>query len=54
MQDEVNSLQKNKTYELVEFPERRKSLKKNRMFELKRDGKKLVNDKACLVAKEFG
>ncbi|GKV53845.1 hypothetical protein SLEP1_g60358, partial [Rubroshorea leprosula] len=53
MQEEMNSLQKNNTYELVELPKGRKTLKNKWVFKLKKDGDKIVRYKARLVVKGF-
>ena len=53
MQEEMNSLQKKKTYELVELPKDKKALRNKWMFKLKKDGNKLVRYKARLVVKGF-
>ena len=54
MQDEMDSLQKNKTYELVELLEGRKALKNKWVYKFKRDNSgKLVKYKAQLVVKDF-
>ena len=47
MHEEMNSLNKNKTYDLVELP------KGKWVFKLKKDGDKLVKYKARLVVKGF-
>ena len=49
--DEMNSLNKNKTYDLVEVPKGKKVLKNKWVFKLKKDGDKLVKYKARLVVK---
>lgn len=55
MQEEMNSLQKNDTYELVELPKGRKALKNKWVLKLNQDGnEKLVKYKARLVVKGFG
>jgi len=54
MQEEMDSLQKNDTYELVKLPESRKALKNKWVFKLKKDGDKPVKYKAHLVVKGFG
>ena len=54
MQEEMDSLQKNDTYELVELPEGKKVLKNKWLFKLKKDGNKLVKYKTRLVVKGFG
>ena len=54
MQDEMSSLKKNNTYELVELPKGRKVLKNKWVFKLKRDDSgKLIKHKARLVVKGF-
>ena len=53
MQDEMNSLHKNNTYELVDLPKGRKALKNKWVFKLKKDGDKQLKYKACLVIKGF-
>ena len=53
MQEEMNSLQKNKTYELVELPKGKKALRNKWVFKLKKDSEKLVKYKARLVVKGF-
>ena len=54
MQEEMESLQKNNTYELVKFPKKRKALRNKWVYKLK-DGKgNLVKYKARLVVKGFG
>ena len=53
MQEEMNSLWKNDTYELTELPKGRKSLKNKWVFKLKNDDEKLSKYKACLVVKGF-
>ena len=52
MQEEMNSLHKNKTYE-VELPKGKKALRNNWVFKLKKDSEKLVKYKARLVVKGF-
>ena len=54
MLEEMNSLWKNDTYELIELPKRRKSLKNKWVFKLKNDDEKLLKYKARLVVKGFG
>ncbi|GKU92547.1 hypothetical protein SLEP1_g6259 [Rubroshorea leprosula] len=49
MREEMNSLHKNNTYELVELPKGRKTLKNKWVFKLKKDGDKIVRYKAQLV-----
>ena len=53
MQEEMNSLHKNKTYELVELPKCKKALRNKWVFKLKKDSEKLVKYKARLVVKGF-
>ena len=53
MQEEMNSLQKKKTYELVELPKGKKALRNKWVFKLKKDSEKLVKYKARLVVKGF-
>ena len=53
MQKEMNSLQKKKTYELVELPKGKKALRNKWVFKLKKDSEKLVKYKARLVVKGF-
>ena len=53
MHEEMNSLNKNKTYDLVELSNGKKVLKNKWMFKLKKDGDKLVKYKAQLVVKGF-
>ena len=53
MQEEMNSLHKNKTYELVELPKGKKALKNKWVFKLKKDSEKLVKSKARLEVKGF-
>ena len=52
MQEEMDSLQKNQTYELVKLPKGMKALKNKWVFKLKNDGKQ-VKYKARLVVKGF-
>ena len=55
MQEEMESLQKNNTYELVKLPEGRKALRNKWVYKLKKDGRgDLVKYKARLVVKGFG
>ena len=54
MQEEMNSLWKNDTYELIELLKGRKTLKNKWVFKLKNDDKKLLKYKARLVLKGFG
>ena len=44
--EEMNSLNKNKTYDLVELPKGKKVLMNKWGFKLKKDGDKLVKYKA--------
>ena len=54
MQEEMESLQKNSTYELVKLPKGRKALRNKWVYKLKKDGKgNLVEYKARLVVKGF-
>ena len=53
MHEEMNSLNKNKTYDFVELPKGKKVLKNKWVFKLKKDGDKLVKYKAQLVVKGF-
>ena len=54
MQEEMESLQKNGTYKLVELPKGKRPLKCKWVFKLKKDGNgKLVRYKARLVVKGF-
>ena len=53
MHEEMNSLHKNNTYELVKLPEGKKSLRNKWVFKLKKDGEKLVKYKVRLVVKGF-
>ena len=53
MQEEMNSLHKNKTYELVELPKGKKALRNKWVFKLKKNSEKLVKYKARLVVKGF-
>ena len=54
IQEEMESLQKNSTYELVKLPKGRKALRNKWMYKLKKDGKgNLVKYKARLVVKGF-
>ena len=46
MHEEMNSLNKNKTYDLVELPKGKKVLRNKWVFKLKKDGDKLVKYKA--------
>ena len=48
MQDEMDSLQKNENYELVQFPKERKSLKKKWIFKWLRD---MVEENAAKLKK---
>ena len=51
MHEEMNSLNKNKTYDLVELPKGKKVLKDKWVLKLKKDDDKLVKYKARLVVK---
>ena len=53
MHEEMNSLNKNKSYDLVELPKGKKVLKNKWVFKLKKDGDKLVKYKVRLVVKGF-
>ena len=53
MHEEMYSLNKNKTYDLVELPKGKKVLKNKWVFKLKKNGHKLVKYKARLVVKGF-
>ena len=53
MHEEMNSLNKNKTYNLVELPKGKKVLRNKWVFKLTKDGDKLVKYKARLVVKGF-
>ena len=53
MHEEMNSLNKNKTYDLVELPKGKKVLKNKWVFKLKKDGDKLMKYKARLEVKGF-
>uniref|UniRef100_A0A2N9EH16 Integrase catalytic domain-containing protein n=1 Tax=Fagus sylvatica TaxID=28930 RepID=A0A2N9EH16_FAGSY len=53
MHEEMNSLHKNNTYELVELPKGKKALRNKWVFKLKKDGEKLVKYEARLVVKGF-
>ena len=53
MEEEMNSLLENHTYELVKLSKGRKILKNKWVFKLKNDGKNL-RYKARLVVKGFG
>ena len=53
MHEEMDSLNKNKIYDLVELPKGKKVLKNKWVFKLKKDGDKLVMYKAWLVVKGF-
>ena len=54
MQEKMDSLQKNNTYELVKLPKGRKALRNKWEYKLKKDGKgNLVKYKARLVVKGF-
>ena len=51
MKEEMDSLKKNETYELVEPPKGKKVLKNRWVFKNKKDGEKIVKRKARLVVK---
>ena len=53
MQEEMNSLHKNKTYQLVELLKSKKALRNKWVFKLKKDSERLVKYKARLVVKGF-
>ena len=53
MHEEMNSLNKNKTYDLVELPKGKKVLRNKCVFKLNKDGDKLVKYKTRLVVKSF-
>ena len=53
MYEEMNSLDKNKTYDLVELSKGKKVLRNKWVFKLKKDGDKLVKYKTRLVVKGF-
>ena len=53
MQEEMNSLHKNKTYELIELPKGKKALRNKWVFKIKKDSEILVKYKARLVVKGF-
>ena len=54
MQEEMESLQKNHTYEIINLPQGKKALKNKWVFKLKKDGSgKVVKHKARLVVKGF-
>ena len=53
MLEEMNSLNKSKTYDLVELPKGKRVLRNKWVFKLKKDGDKLVKYKARLVVKGF-
>ena len=54
MREKMNSLWKKDTYELIELPKGRKTLKNKWVFKLKNDDEKLLKYKARLVVKGFG
>ena len=54
MQEEMDSLHKNNTYELVELFKGRKTLKNKWVLKLKKDNDKLLKYKARLVVEGFG
>ena len=54
MQDEMESLQKNYIFKIVNLPHGKKALKNKLVFKLKKDGSgKVVKHKARLVVKGF-
>ena len=53
MHEEMNSLHKNNNYELLELPKDKKASRNKWVFNLKKDGEKLVKYKARLVVKGF-
>ena len=53
MQEEINSLKKNDTYELVKLPKGKRALKNKWVYKLKKDDGNLVRHKARLVVKGF-
>ena len=53
MREEMNSLWKNDTYELIELLKGRKTLKNKWVFKLNNDDEKLLKYKARLVVKGF-
>ena len=53
MQEEMNSIWKNDTYELKELPKSRKALNSKWVFKLKNDDEKLLKYKAHLLVKCF-
>lgn len=54
MQEEMVSLQKNDTYELIEPPKGKKVLRNKWVFKLKNDNQNQVKYKARLVVKGLG
>ena len=55
MQEEMKSLKKNNTYELMKLPKGKKALRNKWVYKLKKDGKgNLVEYKPPLVVKGFG
>lgn len=53
MQEEMDCLHKNETYDLVELPKGKKVLQNKWVFKLKKEGDKIVKYKARLVTKGF-
>lgn len=53
MQEEMNSLKKNDTYELTKLPKGKRTLKNKWVYKLKKDDGNLVRYKARLVVKGF-
>lgn len=55
MTEEMKSLRKNDTYELVDLPKGRKALRNKWVYKIKRDSNgDLIKYKARLIAKGFG
>ena len=54
MHEEINSLKKNNTFELVELPKGRRALKNKWVFKLKRGDDNFIKYKARLVVKGYG
>lgn len=53
IQEEMNSMKKNNTYELVELSKCKKALKNKWVFKLKKDYDRVFKFKARLVVKGF-
>jgi len=51
MEEKMNSLKKNDTYDLVEVPKGRKELRNKWVFKLKKDVNKIVKHEARVVVK---